>query len=300
MVPGDTAIMGMKISIVTATFNRAEFIGRCIESIARQPYADKEHIIIDGGSTDGTVEVIREYAERYPHIRWKSEKDNGISDAFNKGLAMMTGDAVGIIGDDDYYEPDIFGAVAEAFQEHPGVGIVAGNCAQIRNDGSVWMVLRASFSSRRDLIQCWKHWGRATMLPAPSSFILRRAIDLAGGFDLADRYAMDYHHWIKITGKFDVHTIDRVLANFRCDEGTVSFSQHEKQWQETLAISKRYWGGMFDRVYYEMLFSYLMECRYPRAGSFLAPRIRRARRVAARMLRGEGMRPKGVAVRENE
>src|SRR5256885_10006653 len=108
----DQSAVPIKISIVTATYNRAAFLPRCLESVASQSYPNKEHIIIDGGSTDGTVSILKEYADRHAHIRWISEPDNGISDALNKGLAMMNGDAVGVIGDDDCYAPEVFWTVA--------------------------------------------------------------------------------------------------------------------------------------------------------------------------------------------
>lgn len=248
--------MKPKISIVTATLNRKDYLPRCIEGVAGQSYPYKEHLIIDGGSTDGAVELLASYAEKYPHIRWISEKDNGISSALNKGLAMATGDIIGVNGDDDYYEPGTFEIVAAEFDQNPSAGVVSGNCDHIRNDGSVWISLKASFTTRRDLIEYWKHWGSTSFLPAPSTFIRREVIEVIGGFDEADRYAMDYHHWIKITEKFRVKTIDKVLAKYRSDHGTISFSLAEEQGAEMYGISKKYWGSRATLSYYQMAFSY--------------------------------------------
>lgn len=248
--------MKPKISIVTATLNRRDFLPRCIEGVARQSYPNKEHIIVDGGSSDGAVDLLKSLAEKYPHIRWISEKDNGISSALNKGLALATGDIIGVNGDDDFYEPDSFQIVAAEFEQNPSVGVVSGNCDHILNDGTIAFTSRAAFSSRRDLIECWKHWVRTVFLPAPSTFFRKIAVEAVGGFDEADRYAMDYHHWIKITEKFDVKIVDRVLAKFRCDEGTVSFSQGPQQVAEMHAISRKYWGSKLSVAYYQMAFSY--------------------------------------------
>jgi glycosyltransferase involved in cell wall biosynthesis len=248
--------MTLRFSIITATYNREKYLRRCIESVAQQPYADKEHVIVDGGSTDGTVDLLREYAARYPHLRWISEPDHGISDALNKGMALMTGAVFNVIGDDDFHEPDVFELVARTFHEHPEAGVIAGNCAVVRNDDSVAMVHRASFTSRRDLIAFWDHWERDVVLPAASTFVRRAVLDRVGGFDPADRYAMDYHHWIRITEHFSVHTIDRTLANFRYGEGTVSHTKAQPQFNETLAISRRYWGPPGSREYLEMFLSY--------------------------------------------
>ena len=254
--------MNLKISVVTATLNRKDFLPRCIEAVAGQTYPDKEHLIIDGGSTDGTVELLASYAEKYPHIRWISEKDNGISSALNKGLAMATGDIIGVNGDDDYYEPGAFEIVAAEFERNPSAGVVSGTCDHIRNDGSIWLSLKAGFTSRQELIEYWKSWGSTTFLPAPSTFIRREVIEAVGGFDEADRYAMDYHHWIKITERFGVKTVDRVLAKFRADHGTVTFSQSRDQEREMRRISRRYWGSKASLSYYRRAFSYFVHRKW--------------------------------------
>ncbi len=249
--------MAFKLSVVTATLNRRNFLPRCLDSVAAQDYPDKEHVIIDGGSTDGTVEVLQEYARRHPHIRWISEPDGGLSQALNKGLARATGDAVGVLGDDDYYLPGALARVAEEFARHPDAGLVSGGCDQVRNDGSLWVTLRAGFTTRDELLQPWRYWGRSVMLPAPSTFISRAALDAVGGFEERDRYAMDFRHWIKLTEKFPVRTVDRTLAVFRCGEGTISFSANRRQRAETMRISRDYWGSPARRAFWHYLGSYL-------------------------------------------
>jgi len=255
--------MDLKISIVTATFNRKDFLPRCLEAVASQAYPHKEHIIIDGGSTDGALQLLEEYSNRYQHIRWISEKDNGISSALNKGLAMATGDIIGVNGDDDFYEPNVFGIVAREFIENPSIGIVSGNCNRVRSDQSHAGVLRAGFTNRRELMEYWKHWCEDVMLPAPSTFFRKEVVATVGGFDEADRYAMDYHHWIKMTEKFKVKTIDQTFANFRIDEGTVSGSQGQRQLDEMYAISRKHWGSILNPDYYRLAFSYLEHHKWP-------------------------------------
>ncbi|MFL6416147.1 MAG: glycosyltransferase family 2 protein [Bryobacteraceae bacterium] len=245
-----------KLSAITATRNRADLLQRCIESAASQDYAPKEHVIIDGASTDGTVELLKSAAARYPHLRWISESDRGLSHALNKGLALATGDAVGVIGDDDFYEPGAFRAVASEFGKFPETGVVTGDCRNVRNDGSTVQISKAAYTNRHELIDYWKHWGRTVFIPAPGTFIRRQAIDKVGGFEESDRYAMDYRHWIKITEHFSVRTVGQVLANFRCDEGSISFSLEAKQRSESIAISKDYWGSPLSWDYYRFLVSY--------------------------------------------
>ena len=255
--------MSFKLSIITATRNRKEFLPRCLDSVTGQSYASKEHIVIDGGSSDGTRELLASYAEQHPHLKWISEPDRGISHAFNKGLAMATGDAIGVIGDDDFYEADVFSLIAEEFTRHPEAGIVSGHCRVINNEDQTISTERAAFTTRRDLIECWRCWGQGVMLPAPSSFIRRQVIEAVGGFDETDRFAMDYRHWIKITERFPVRILDRTLASFRHDAGTTSFSNNRQQWEETLAISKQYWGSKLSPDFYALWFSYWRHFHYP-------------------------------------
>lgn len=239
--------------------------------------------MIDGGSTDGTVGLLRGAEARYPHLRWISEPDNGISDALNKGLQLASGDLVGVIGDDDSYEANAFETVAQAAATAPNAGIMAGHCRLIRNDGFVVGVARASYTNRKDLLECWSYWGNRVFIPAPASFISRAALAKVGGFEERDRYAMDYRHWIKLTEHFQVCVVDHVLANFRQDEGSISFSLVEKQWKETIAISKDYWGSFLSWGFYRFLTSYwrfqlgkevtMLRLRLPR--TYLRRRLRR-------------------------
>jgi glycosyltransferase involved in cell wall biosynthesis len=266
--------MAPVLSVVTATLNRRDYLPRCLESVTAQEYPHKEHVVIDGGSTDGTVEILREYAQRYPHLKWVSEPDTGLSQALNKGLARARGDAVGVLGDDDYYLPGALARVAEEFIRFPNAGLVSGSCDQVRNDGSLWVTLHASFTTREELLQPWRYWGRPVMLPAPSTFIHRAALEAVGGFDEQDHYAMDYRHWVKISENFPVQTIDETLAVFRCGEGTISFSANRKQRAETMQISRDYWGSPRHRAYWRFLASYLRYYQWQR----VLDRLQRLRR----------------------
>jgi len=116
------------ISIVTPVYNGEKFIETCIHSVISQNFPEVEHIIIDGSSTDNTVNIIRRYAEEYAHICWVSEKDRGQSHAMNKGIAMARGDILGILNVDDDYEPGVLKRVADLFQSLPVPAFLVGNC----------------------------------------------------------------------------------------------------------------------------------------------------------------------------
>lgn len=243
---------GFRLSVVTATRNRRELLARCVESVAAQDHPDKEHVVVDGASSDGSADYLAEAARRHPHLRFVSEPDGGPAEAMNKGLALASGAAIGVLGDDDAYLPGALASVARAFAAEPGLGLVSGDCDFVDNAGALRFTQKASFTTRRDLIQCWRYWGSRICLPGPSTFFSRTALEAAGPFDPAHRYAMDYDHWIRLTRDFPVRTLGRTLARFRYDEGSISHAPTAHQWQETLAISRRYWGAPWTPGYWAL------------------------------------------------
>jgi len=134
----------LKISIVTPSFDQAQFIEECLESVQSQGYARVEHIVTDGVSTDGTVELLKRYSREasHEHIRWASEPDQGQSDALNKGFRMATGDVVGWLNTDDRYRPGCFRAVVDAFEKNPDVDVLYGDYTWIDESGRVLKIRR--------------------------------------------------------------------------------------------------------------------------------------------------------------
>lgn len=119
----------MKISIITVTYNSEKTIGYTIKSVLSQDYQDVEYLIIDGKSSDNTINIIKQYALKYPQkIKWISEKDNGIYDAMNKGITMATGDIIGILNSDDFFTSNnIISKIANTFQANPSIEAVYGD-----------------------------------------------------------------------------------------------------------------------------------------------------------------------------
>lgn len=119
-------------SIVTACLNRADFIETAIQSVLAQNYQPFEHIIVDGGSTDGTLEILK----RYPHLRVISEPDQGVYDAMNKGIHMAKGEIIGLLNSDDYYEKECFCHAMRAFTENPGIKAITGSARVVRKENN--------------------------------------------------------------------------------------------------------------------------------------------------------------------
>ena len=123
------------ISVITPVYNGDRFIESCIRVVIDQACPNVEHLIIDGGSSDRTVEIIQRYATQYSHIRWVSEKDQGQSDAMNKGISMAEGKIIAMLNVDDYYEPNVLNQVLKLFQALPEPTLLVGNC-HIWNDAA--------------------------------------------------------------------------------------------------------------------------------------------------------------------
>lgn len=178
-----------KISIITATLNSEDTIERCIESVLAQNYDCFEHIIVDGGSTDKTLQILQQYS----HIKYISEPDKGISDAFNKGFRLSTGEIIGYLNSDDYYLPNAFEKVTPYFNN--GSVFVIGKIEVIRNDNSIY-INDAQFTFNEML----QHWKTQSFPVNPLGYFYLREIQKeAGGFNVKNKYSMDLEFLLKVS-----------------------------------------------------------------------------------------------------
>ncbi|WP_310342417.1 glycosyltransferase family 2 protein [Pelomonas aquatica] len=171
----------MKISLITIVRNAERHIDRTIRSILAQNYPELEYIVIDGASTDSTVARIRAYEERITRII--SEPDKGISDAWNKGLKLATGEVVGLLNAGDEYGDDVLSSVSRFFTNHGSVGVVFGDTTLVSEDGAALITNRGRFHP-------WRYSGGLGFYH-PSLFAQRRVYESIGGFDTGLKYAMD-------------------------------------------------------------------------------------------------------------
>lgn len=227
----------MKISIITPSYNQAEFIERTIQSVLSQNYPDLEYIVMDGGSTDGTQEILKKYSDK---IIWKSEKDNGQSDAINKGLKIATGDIVAYLNSDDAYEPDAIKKVAEFFQKNPEKKWVYGKCKIIdKNDKEI----RKPITFYKNLLL--KNYSYSKLLSEnfisqPATFWRKELMNEIGYFDEKEHFCMDYEYWLRIGKKYPAGIINDCLANFRHHISSKSGIVNKKQFRDELRIAKKY------------------------------------------------------------
>jgi len=182
----------MKISIVTATFNSGDTLRDTLESVLSQTYDDYEHIIVDGGSRDNTLDIIREYEPRYNgRLKWSSESDRGIYDAMNKGINMATGEVVGLLNSDDFYaDNNVLSSISDNMG---GVDAVYADVRYVR-PGDLNKVVRhySSSSFRRWMM-------RLGFMPAHPSFYCRRSVYMRFGmFDLDFKIAADFEQLLRL------------------------------------------------------------------------------------------------------
>ena len=200
----------MKVSIITAVRNAESTIGGALESVQRQTWPDIEHIVVDGLSTDGTMDVVRRHSARLAKV--VSERDSGIYDAFNKGLKLATGDIVAFLNADDVYaSPDIVTAVQEVFARSP-VSAVFGDVEFVRPE-EPGRVVRHYSSEQFDARRLRYGW-----MPAhPSLFLRHRLIDQFGGFDASYRIAGDFELVARLFGRehIDFEYLPRVFVTMR-------------------------------------------------------------------------------------
>lgn len=194
------------ISIITATFNSAKTLKNTIQSVLRQTNKDFEYLIIDGGSTDETIDIVKSYESEFSgRLKWVSEKDQGIYDAMNKGIKMASGDVVGILNSDDYFtSDDILQTVDNAFKSHE-IDAIYGDIHFIRDGNPQKCVRYYSSSMFRPF------WLRFGFMPAHPSFYCKREIfDKAGLYSLDYKIGADYEMMVRL---FKRHKIKSLYVN---------------------------------------------------------------------------------------
>jgi glycosyltransferase involved in cell wall biosynthesis len=215
------------VSIVTPSLNKGHYIEETILSVQNQTYPKIEHIVIDGGSTDGTLDILRKYNDR---ITWISEPDHGQSDAINKGWRMANGEIIAYLNADDTYMPMAVQTAVQFFKDNPSIHMVYGDCKIIdEHSNTIGSIPVKEFKLAHILCGI-------CFVPQPSVFLRKTILDAVGYLDGNLHVAMDLDLWIRIGLNLEVQYIPELLANFRYYPGTKSASITRKFWMERFDV----------------------------------------------------------------
>jgi len=227
----------MRISVITPSLNQGAFIERTIVSVLSQKgNFDLDYIIVDGGSTDNTLNVVRKYQES---LTWISEKDQGQSDAINKGFNLATGELLAWLNSDDTYEPHALTEVAERYKKFKFAWCF-GDCRNIdESDREIRKSITRykMFESKRYSL---KRLLSKDFISQPAVFFTKEVYHEIGPLDLNCEYSMDYDYWLKIGKKYKPHYINKFLANFRWQAESKNSRNYEMAAYETYLTAKRH------------------------------------------------------------
>lgn len=220
------------ITVVTPSFNQAKFITDTIESVLSQDYPGLEYIVMDGGSTDGTQEILRRYGDR---LRWVSEPDRGQADAVNKGVALAHGEIIGWLNSDDTYAPKALDKIARVFAGSDDVAVVYGDADHVREDGTFYGPYpTAAFDYARLAEICF--------ICQPAAFVRRTYLDEVGGLDPSLHFSMDYDLWMRMGRQYRFAYLPEVLAHSRLHKDAKTLASRGKVFREIIGTVRRHYG----------------------------------------------------------
>lgn len=194
------------VSIITPSFNQAKYLEQTIRSVLSQDHPRIEYIVMDGASTDGSVDTIEKYADELTY--WESQKDNGQADAINKGFARAAGDIIAWLNSDDFYLPGTMSAAVKIFDENPDVVLVYGNMLAVDENGATFNTLTYKQLTLEDLL-CFQIIGQ------PAVFMRRSALQKTSGLDLSFHFLLDHLLWIQIAKHGRILHVDQTWAAAR-------------------------------------------------------------------------------------
>lgn len=226
------------VSIITPSFNQAEYLEATIQSVLTQDYPRIEYIVIDGGSTDGSVDVIQKYQSSLAF--WVSEQDKGQTDAINKGFNRAKGDILAWINSDDTYNPKAVGEAVLYLMENPDVAMVYADCDFIDEQGRVIGKFASRQTDYKKLRQGYVH------IPQQTMFFRAKYWKEVGPLDPSFYFAMDYDLWVRIAARAPIKYLPgRTWANFRIHTSSKTNVNDERGWKEMLRVHYRDGGSFF-------------------------------------------------------
>lgn len=228
------------VSIITPSFNQARYIEATIQSVLSQDYPHIEYMIVDGGSSDGTLDIIKNHEAKLAW--WVSEKDKGQTDAINKGFARAKGKILAWLNSDDTYEPGAVSAVVQYLQEHSEVGMVYGDANFINESGRVIGKFGSAQTSYRLLRQGYAH------IPQQTMFFRADLWREVGPLDPSFYFAMDYDLWTRIAARTEIRYVPQTWANFRLHTSGKTILSDDRCWPEMIRVHYRDGGSFFSVI----------------------------------------------------
>lgn len=242
-------LRSLKISVVTPNYNSGTTLRETIESVLSQHYPDLEHIVMDGGSTDGSLSILKEY----PHLLWVSEKDAGHFDAMNKGVARASGELIVILNSDDCFRPGALAGVANAFREHPEWDASFGDAVYVDGEGQE-IYRREEAVYDYNVLRYWNDY-----ICHQTLFVRKSVYERIGGYSLQDlKYCCDFEFILRLGREgCTVGHVRAYLVNFRFHAGGMSGDSEldRKMRLEALRIREKYgfpggaWGSILANSY---------------------------------------------------
>ncbi len=233
-----------QVSIITPVLNGIKYLETCIQSVLNQSYPYIEHIFVDGGSSDGTLDMLSNYKAKYPdRIRFVSEPDRGVGEAVNRGLKMAKGEIFAWLDSDDVYEPDAIMTVVEFFRSNPDAYFVFGEGNIINEKGEVIRERPTKDFNLKEVIndKCY--------ILLTSAFYRREVIERVGLFNTLGN---DVDFWIRVAKQFQMHRIEQTLSNWRLHGDSISISGEankrrmvRQRFREDYALCRQYGGSIF-------------------------------------------------------
>ena len=227
-----------KITVITPSLNQAKFIESSIKSVLDQNYPNLEYIIIDGGSTDGTLNILKKYGKK---ILWTSEKDNGQSSAINRGIKKSSGEIIYYGNSDDYLAPESLSIVADFFRKNKNAAWITGKCrivdeygVEVRKFITFYKNIFLKYFRTKEIFFI------VQFISQPSTFWRAEVVKKIGLFDESLTYDMDYDYWLRIWQKFPLYFLDKYLSSYRVHKSSKAVVSPETQFRVEYEIVKKY------------------------------------------------------------
>ena len=266
----------LTVSVVTPCLNAGPHIAATIQSVLSQDYPKIEYLVMDAGSTDGTLDVLRPFGER---VRWISQPDRGQADAINKGFAQTHGEILAWLNADDTYLPGAVRAAAKFLAEHPDVAMVYGDANFIDAAGNL-----IGPCAHIEPFNKHRLFHYSDFIVQPAAFFRRSAFEAVGGLDPALHWAMDYDLWLKIAGRYTMQHIPVAMANYRWLGESKTASGGWKRLDEIRDLLNRHGCGLPAYVNLERVNAHLQDAAAALRRGELAQAAGNACRAAAALI----------------